>query len=114
MNESCMGACGLLTGEKIGIIVVAVVVVFFTFDFSLIILLREGEGFAKIYLGGFLTSFFLVILTYVCGGTSFLATLLMLCLALISLLILRASTLMGISSEGGFSKKVVSSSSLNF
>jgi hypothetical protein len=109
-----MGACGLLTGEKIGIIVVAVVVVFFTFDFSLITLLREGEGLAKIYLGGFLTSFFLLNLAYFYCGTSFLATLLMLCLALISLLILRASTLMGISSEGGFSKKEVSSSSLNF
>lgn len=111
-----MGIWGDFTGEKIGIrvVVVAIVVVFFTFDFSFITLLREGEVLPKIYLGGFLTSFFLEIFTYVTCGTSFFATLLMLCLALISLLILSGSTLIGMSSDGGFSKNVVSSSSMNF
>ena len=113
MKECCIGAWGDFTGEKIGISVVVVAVVFFALDFSLIKLLRDGEVLPKIYLGGFLGSFFLAFFAYVVGP-SFLATLLMLCLTLISLLILNGSTLMGLPSDGGFSKKVVSSSSMNF
>jgi hypothetical protein len=113
MNECCIGAWGDFTGEKIGISVVVVAVVFFALDFSLIKLLRDGEVLPKIYLGGFLGSFFLAFFAIVVGP-SFLATLLMLCLTLISLLILNGSTLMGLPSDRGFSKKVVSSSSMNF
>jgi hypothetical protein len=67
MKECCMGIWGDFTGENIGIKVVEVtaVVVFFTLDFSFITILREGEELAKIYLGGFLTSFLLDILLFV-------------------------------------------------